>query len=124
MLLLEILGMEKVPGLKGYGQGDYNRRSSRREGRPTELKPRPDKDLWFDDDKLWTADLDLYNDKDTVKLMNDTARNMVIAVDKETGTKAYGKWDAAKKRGITYKKAIPVQHAINAKMKLLDFKRK
>ena len=128
MILNEILGMEKVPGLKGYGQGDYNRRSSRKEGRPVgstkdgELKPRPNKNLWFDDDKLWYADLDLYNEPGSLKLVSDeNEEKVVLAVDKATGTKVYGKWDAQQKKGITYKTPKMFDHVAPHKTTFKDF---
>lgn len=127
MILNEILGLEKVPGLKGYGQGDYNRRSSRAEGRPVgstdgKLKPRPNKNLWYDDDKMWYADLDLYNEPGKLKLVADeNEEKVVLAVDSETGTKVYGKWDAVNKKGVTFKAPKRMMHVAPHKTSFKDY---
>jgi hypothetical protein len=121
--LFEILGLEKVPGLKGYGQGDYNRRSSRPVGRPdgstTTIKSRPNKNLWFDDDKLWTQDLDLYCEPNSLQLVTDENEEVVIA--KDVNDMVYGKWDVNKKRGITFSKPKSLQHIVSPRIKLKSF---
>lgn len=123
----EILGLEKVPGLKGYGQGDYNRRTSRPEGRPVGstkdgVKPRPNKNLWYNDDKMWYNELDIYNEPGTLKLVADeNEEKVVLAVDKESGTKVYGKWDAVNKKGVTFKTPKRMQHVAPLKTSFKDF---
>lgn len=127
MILNEILGLEKVPGLKGYGQGDYNRRSSRKEGRPVGstkdgIKPRPNKNLWYNDDKMWYADLDLYNEPGSLQLISDeNEEKIVLAVDSATKSKVYGKWDAVEKRGITFKAPKSIEHVAPRKVNFKDF---
>lgn len=129
MILCEILGLprEHRKNMTGYGNGDYNRRSSRKEGRPTgstngKLKPRPNKNIWYTDDKMWYADLDLYNEPGSLKLISDeNEENIVVAVDRETGKKVFGRWDAKKKRGITFKTPKMFNHVAPYKVTFKDF---
>ena len=129
MLLNEILGLPRGvrKQISGYGCSHYNKLKSTPVGRPVgstenKLKPRPNKNLWFTNDQLWYQDLDLYNAPGSLKLISDENEEQVIlAVDRDTESNVFGKWDIKSKKGITYKKPKHFQHVAPVKAKFKDF---
>lgn len=115
MLLLELLGLDKAPGR------NYYKSSGKPVGRPDEhkLRPRPKKNLWFDDDRLWVHDLDTYRNRN-YKLVTPENEECVIACNDDQ-TMAFGRWDKLNKRGITFKDARPIHTVVHPKLTLKDF---
>lgn len=114
MILNELLGLDAAPGRSKY------HRTGKPTGRPTEFKirARPKKNLWFQDDRLWTSDLDLAhnNDYDLVSTENEED---VVACNKDRSM-AYGKWSKRLGRGITFKTPRPMQTVVHPKLRLVD----
>lgn len=115
MLLLELLGMDAAPGRTKY------HRTGKPNGRPSEndIRPRPAKNLWFKDDKLWKSDLATTYNND-FNLVVDEEEETVVACDRDRKM-AYGKWSKKDGQGITYKTPRPLQTAIHPKKRLRDF---
>lgn len=116
MLLLELLGIDAAPG-----RSKYHRRGTPL-GRPNEHKerPRPKRNLWFKDDKLWMRDLDHARERDYALVASEDEETVIACNDERT--MAYGKWSNKDGKGITYYKPRPIYTAINPKIKLKDFK--
>lgn len=115
MILNEILGIDAAPGRSKY------HRTGKPVGRPNEhkLKQRPNKNLWFQDDRLWLRDLN-HTHVNNFKLLSTENEEEIIACDK--GQKmAFGKWSKKLGRGITYKKPRPLDIVINPKLKLKNY---
>lgn len=114
MILLELLGIDAAPGRSKY------HRTGKPTGRPHEmkLKPRPNKNLWFNNDKLWHEDVYLTHNGN-FDLVSDENEEQVIACDKDHRV-AFGKWDKKKGRGITFKKPRPIHIVIHPKTKLKE----
>ena len=127
MKLFEILKMKGVgknslPGPQGGkpGHAKYNR-TGKPAGRPNEfkMKPRPKKNLWFNDDRLWLRDLE-HTHANNFSLMKSEDEETVIACNQDQ-TKAFGKWIKGKKRGITFNNPRPIHTVIHPKIRLIDF---
>ena len=119
MLLLELLGMKGM-GKHSLGFSKYNR-TGKPTGRPVEnkIKPRPKKNLWFDDDRLWKRDLDhTYSNNFTMVSSEDEESLIACNSDK---TMAYGRWNKKNKKGITFHIPRPIQTVINPKITLKDY---
>lgn len=112
MLLLELLGIDAAPGRSKY------HRTGKPNGRPDEGKvtPRPNKNLWFRDDKLWANDL-YYLRSNNYELVADENEEKIIACDKDHKN-AFGKWDKKAGRGITFKDPRPIGTVINPNVRL------
>lgn len=114
MILNEILGIDAAPGRSKY------HRTGKPTGRPDEhkIRPRPKKNLWFRDDRLWHNDLYLThnNNFDLVSTENEED---VVACNGDR-TMAYGKWSKKLGRGITFHKPRPMGTVVNPKLKLVD----
>ena len=119
MLLLELLGIKGM-GKHSLGFSKYNR-TGHATGRPNEnkIRPRPKKNLWFDDDRLWKRDLDHTYNND-FELSSDEDEETVIACNKDR-TMAYGRWNKGEKKGITFKKPRPIHTVVHPKMTLKDY---
>lgn len=115
MILNELLGIDAAPGRSKY------HRTGKPNGRPHEfkLRPRPRKNLWFKDDKLWTQDLDLYRDRNYKLKTVENEEDVVACNDDET--MAYGKWHKKLGRGITFKDPRPINTVVHPKLRLVDF---
>ena len=115
MKVEETFGFEKTPKEhREIGQQP-------REGRPnsTRMKKRPNQNLWFQDDKLWTSDLDLNKGGD-YKLVTDENEERVIACDHNQKI-AHGYWDKKKGRGITFKAPRPIQTVAHPRASFKEF---
>ncbi len=116
------VGKNSLPGPQGGkpGHAKYNR-TGKGAGRPDERKmyPRPKKNLWFDDDRLWKRDLD-HTHSNNYELVSTENEETVIACNAD-GTQALGKWDMKKGRGITFYRPRPINTVVNPKMTLKDF---
>lgn len=115
MILNELLGIDAAPGRSKY------HRTGKPGGRPTEfkIKPRPNKNLWFKDDKLWATDLQLSHEGN-YDLVTDENEEEIVACNKDR-TMAYGKWSKKNGKGITYKNPHPLGTVIHPKLRLKDF---
>lgn len=115
MILLELLGLDKAPGR------NYYKSSGKAVGRPNEhkLRPRPRKNLWFDDDKLWVHDLDTYRNRN-YKLMSTEDEESILACNDDQ-TMCYGSWSKKENRGITFKDPRPIHTVVHPKLTLKDF---
>ena len=115
MILKEILGIDAAPGRSKY------HRTGKPNGRPHEhkIRPRPKKNLWFRDDRLWTTDLDLTYNKN-YRLKSVENEESVVACNPDE-TMAYGRWNKKLGRGITFKQPRPLQTVVHPKLKLSDF---
>ncbi len=127
MILNEILGMKGVgktslPGPQGGkpGHAKYNR-TGKPNGRPNEhkMRPRPKKNLWFDDDRLWKRDLD-HTHSHNFDFVSTENEEDIVACNKDRSM-AYGKWSKKLGRGITFYKPRPIQTVVHPKMTLKDF---
>lgn len=125
--LIEIMKMKGVgknslPGPQGGkpGHAKYNR-TGKANGRPNEfkIKPRPKKNLWFKDDRLWLRDLQ-HTHVNNFDLLKSEDEEVVIAVDKERKN-TFGKWIKGKGRGITFNNPRPLHTVVHPKIKLIDF---
>lgn len=107
MLLFELLGIDAAPGRTKH------HRTGKPAGRPTEFKvrPRPRKNLWFNDDRLWMNDLKMTRNND-FEVIPSEDEEQVVACNRDR-TVAYGKWDKKKGRGITYKDPRPIHTAVH-----------
>jgi hypothetical protein len=115
MLLLELLGMDAAPGRSKY------HRTGKPTGRPNEhkIRPRPNKNLWFRDDKLWMRDLH-HTHEGNFYLMSTEDEEVVVACDHDHNM-AFGKWKRSEGRGITFKKPRPMNIVINPEWKMKEF---
>lgn len=105
-LLREVLGFVQAPK-KPKKPGTRSK-----EGRPPELKikPRPNKNLWFDDINSWNADL-YYTHSGNFKWMATEDEEELIATTPDGGF-AHGVWNTKQNKGITYKKPMKVNLVI------------
>lgn len=115
MILLELLGIDAAPGRSKY------HRNGKPVGRPDEhkIRPRPKKNLWFNNDQLWHDDLYIMHNGN-FDLVTSENEEDVIACDKDRKM-AYGKWSKKAGRGITFKTPRPIHTVINPKIRLKDF---
>lgn len=128
-ILLELLNMKgmgktSLPGPQGGkpGHAKYNR-TGKPNGRPNEfkIKPRPKKNLWFKDDRLWMRDLD-HTHANNYKLKSVENEEVVACNDDET--QVFGKWFTKKNRGITFHNPRPIHTAVHPNKTMKDFETK
>jgi hypothetical protein len=122
MKLDETFGFERVHGRGTINSPQHTKVGQQpREGRPNskKIKKRPNKNLWFQDDKLWKADLDLEHGGNYT-LVTDENEEKVVACDGEKKW-AHGFWDKKKGRGITYKAPRPMTMVVHPKTTFKDF---
>ena len=115
MKLKETFGFEQVPIPHRVPGTQW------REGRPNakRVKKRPNKNLWFNDDKLWKQDLDLEHGGNYI-LVTDENEEKIIACDQDKKW-AHGFWNKKQNKGITYKSPRPMSMVIHPKTTLKDF---
>ena len=122
MKLFETFGFERVHGRGTINSPQHLKVGQQpREGRPNseKIKKRPNKNLWFQDDRFWKNDLDLEHGGNYT-LVTDEEEERIIACDKEKQW-AHGFWDKKRNRGITFKKARPIQMVAHPKTTFKDF---
>jgi len=111
--------------MKGVGKHSLGfskyKRTGQANGRPNEnkMRPRPKKNLWFNDNALWSRDLD-HTHSNNYELMSSEDEETVIACNSDK-TMAYGRWNKSNNKGITFHKPRPMQTVINPKTTLKDF---
>lgn len=77
---------------------------------------RPDKNLWFQERKLWLGDLrQMCNG--VFDLLHASEESDVFATDKDRNM-CYGVWKRDKGQGITFAKARPLNTVVHPRMKL------
>ena len=106
-------------GLGLIRKASYYKPTGNSVGRPQKLKPRPNKNLWFDDDRLWLNDLNLSRQGD-FDLISTEDEETVIAVDKNHNN-AYGWWNKTDNKGITFKSSRPLHTVLTPKQRFKQF---
>jgi len=119
MLLFELLGIDAPPGDPNHNKQKKAGYGTVPVGRPNEkVKKRPNKNLWFNDPKLWGTDVHLTHGGQ-YKLVASEDEEDVVACDRDHQY-AYGWWNKRVGRGITYKQPRPINTVIRPGTKLKD----
>lgn len=88
-------------------------------GRPQKMKPRPNKNLWFYDDRLWLNDINL-SKNGQYDLISTEDEETIVAVDKDHNH-AYGWWNKSNNKGITFRNARPLHSVLKPKQRFKQF---
>lgn len=102
------------PRVARSNRGVGRPRGSGSNGEQIKIKPRPKKDLWFNDRKSWASDLQWeLGGEDNIKII-DTEQQEVVVTDKN-GQVCYGVWRDNDKQGVTFKQPKPLYNVIHPK---------
>lgn len=126
MKVKEIL-QEKVGNLKS-GRFKYGKRVgsqtlpgySRAGQTPTKPKPRPKKNLWFQNFNNWNADLRFDKGDFTLWRMqqNSVEEEEVLYAADSTGVNCYGYWNTNQSHGMTFHRSKPINFVKKGRGKL------